>query len=133
MKFDATYAELNEHLNRIHQLGTIGKLLSWDEQVNLPEDSADQRAAQHSVLAETAHTAEMDPRLGEILTGLEADLALLTDEQQVVVKEARRDYDIATKLPAEFVREKAKQSSVGYHAWAKVRAESDFASYVPVL
>src|SRR5690606_31025085 len=43
------------------------------------------------------------------------------------------DYDRATKLPADFVREKAAQSSVGYHAWAKARANSDFASYVPVL
>jgi len=133
MKIDAAYAELNEHLNRIHQLGTIGQLLGWDEQVNLPVDSVDQRAAQHAVLAEAAHTAEMNPRLGEILAELERDVAALTEEQQVVVKEARRDYDIATKLPAEFVREKAKQSSLGYHAWAKARAESDFASYVPVL
>ncbi len=133
MTIDAAYSELNEHLNRIHQLGTIGQLLSWDEQVNLPEDSADQRAAQHSVLAETTHTAEMNPRLGELLTALETNWAKLTDDQQVVIKEARHDYDIATKLPAEFVREKATQSSVGYHAWAKARANSDFASYVPVL
>lgn len=133
MKTDAAYVELNEYLNRIHQLDTIGQLLGWDEQVNLPEDSADQRAAQHSVLAETTHAAKMNARLGEILGELEENLGALTDEQQVVVKEARRDYDIATKLPAEFVREKAQQSSVGYHAWAKARAAADFASYVPVL
>lgn len=132
MKIDAAYAELSDHLNRIHQLGTIGQLLGWDEQVNLPAESADQRAAQHAVLAETVHTAEMNPRLGEVLAELEGG-ASLTEEQQVVVKEARRNYDRATKLPADFVREKAAQSSVGYHAWAKARAESDFASYAPVL
>ena len=49
------------------------------------------------------------------------------------VREARRDFDRATKLPAEFVREQAAQASAGYHAWAKARAASDFASYVPVL
>lgn len=133
MTSDAAYAEVNEHLNRIHQLETIGQLLGWDEQVNLPEDSADQRAEQHSVLAETAHIAASSSRLGELLSQLESDLSSLATEQQIVVKEARRNYDRATKLPADFVREKAAQSSVGYHAWAKARAESDFASYVPVL
>ena len=46
---------------------------------------------------------------------------------------ARRDYDRATKLPAEFVREKAAQGSRGYHAWARAKAADDFSSYAPVL
>jgi carboxypeptidase Taq len=49
------------------------------------------------------------------------------------VKEAGRDYDRATKLPADFVRDKAIQSSRGYHAWAQARATNDFAGYAPVL
>lgn len=133
MKTDAAYAELYEHLNRIHQLETVGQLLGWDEQVNLPADSADQRASQLSVLAETIHGLESTSRLGEVLDLLKSDSSSLTEEQRIVVKEARRVYDQATKLPSTFVREKASQSSAGYHAWAKARAESNFASYIPVL
>jgi len=129
----ATYDELLTLLNRIHHLESIGQLLGWDEQVNLPEDSADQRAQQHAVLAETAHAASSDPRLGAVLTSLESERDGLTADQRVVVKEARKNYDRAIKLPADFVREKATQSSVGYHAWAKARTADNFASYVPVL
>ena len=132
MTSESAYAELITHLQRVHSLSSIAELLGWDEQVNLPADSADQRAEQHSVLAETVHAAASNERIGELLTVLEADRGLNHD-QMTVVRHARKDFDRATKLPADFVREKATQGSVGYHAWAKAKKDSDFASYAPVL
>lgn len=133
------YAELLERLKRIHLLGSVGELLGWDEQVNLPPDSVDQRAEQHAVVAEAAHAAGSDPRLGELLVVLESPEPAaggeggLDPDQQAVVRQARRDFDRATKLPAEFVREKARHGSRGYHTWAKAKEESDFAAFAPVL
>jgi len=129
------YAELLTHLSRIHKLETVAQLLGWDEQVNLPKGSADLRAEQHAVLAETIHAAASDPKLGELIARLSSagEGVTLSGEERLVVREAQRDYARATKLPVAFVRAKAAQSSVGFHAWAKARAEDDFASYVPVL
>lgn len=142
MTLDAAYSELVTLLKRPHLLGSIGELLGWDEQVNLPSASADQRAEQHAVLADVTHAAASNARIGELLVQLEnasngapnskGDVAISGD-RHAVIKQARRDFDRATKLPAEFVREKAAQGSHGYHAWAKARAESDFAGYAPVL
>jgi carboxypeptidase Taq len=126
------YAELTGRLRHLHLLDTLGHLLGWDEQVNLPPDSADLRAEQQSALAQTSHEAGTHPRLGELLTTLEAAAGLEAD-QITVVKQARRDYDRATRLPEAFVKEKAVQASRGYHAWAKARAENDFAAFAPVL
>ena len=131
MSNEPTYAELTGWIQRVHALGTVGELLGWDEQVNLPPGAAEQRAGQQAALAEAAHAAASDPRLGAWLKTLEA--GALTDDQRAVVRNARKDYDRATKLPAEFVREKATQGSRGYHAWAKARAADDFAGYAPVL
>lgn len=125
--------ELVPLLKRSHLLGTIGELLGWDEQVNLPPGAAEQRAAQHAVLAETQHAATSDARIGALLAQLEARPAELDADGAAIVKNARRDYDRATKLPTEFVREKAVQGSRGYHAWARAKAADDFASYAPVL
>ena len=36
MTLDDAYQELVSHLKRVHSLGSIGELLGWDEQVNLP-------------------------------------------------------------------------------------------------
>lgn len=127
------YLELVGLVKRAHTLATVGDLLAWDEQVNLPPGAAEQRAAQHAVLAEAAHAAASERRIGELLEKLEARRGELSVDERAVVANARRDYDRATKLPAEFVREKAEQGSRGYHAWARAKAADDFASYAPVL
>ena len=133
MSLDAAFAELTSLVQRAHTLGTVGELLGWDEQVNLPPGAAEQRAAQHAALAEAVHAAASERRIGELLADLEKQAVALTPDQKVVVAQARKDFDRATKLPAEFVREKAAQGSRGYHAWAKAKANDDFASYAPVL
>jgi carboxypeptidase Taq len=108
-------------------------LLGWDEQVNLPPGAAEQRATQHATLAEAQHVAASDPRIGSLLDDLEATAGELNEDQRAIVANARRDFDRATKLPPEFVREKAAQGSRGYHAWARAKAADDFLSYAPVL
>jgi carboxypeptidase Taq len=127
------YSELTGRLQRAHVLGTVDSLLGWDEQVNLPPDSASLRAEQMALVAELQHAAASDARIGGLLGQLEAERKLLNDDQRVVLHHARRDYDRVTKLPADFVREKAAHSSRAYHAWAEARAKSDFASYAPFL
>lgn len=133
MTHDAALPELVSLLKRAHTFATVGDLLAWDEQVNLPPGAAEQRAGQQALLAETQHAAASDPRIGERLAACETGAAKLRAEQRAVVSHARRDYDRATKLPADFVREKATQGSRGYHAWARAKAADDFASYAPVL
>ena len=57
MTTEAACAELVSRLKRIHVLGTVNGLLGWDEQVNLPPDSADLRAEQLALMAEVQHAA----------------------------------------------------------------------------
>src|SRR5690606_6071335 len=87
------YTSLIDHLKRAHRLGTIAGLLGCDEQVNLPPDSADQRAEQLALMAELHHAAATDPEIGRLLTELETANARLDADQRVVVARARLDYD----------------------------------------
>ena len=123
------YQRLVSRLKRVHYLETAGGLLGWDEQVNLPPDSADLRAEQLAVLAELQHEAAADPEIGALLRNLIPEDA----DQAVLVREAQRDYDRVTKLPASFVAEKARHSSAAYHAWAAAKEKSDFAAFAPFL
>ncbi len=131
----SSYSALLEKLKRTQLLESINSLVGWDEQVNLPSGGADLRAAQSALLADLHHALSTDARTGELLAELESPCAFptLDEGQRIVLRWARRDHDRATKLPAEFVREKAAQASRGYHAWARAREKSDFASFVPVL
>lgn len=127
------YSRLDSLLKHRHLIGSIHQLMGWDELVNLPSGSAKFRAEQMAAMARVTHAAHSDPAIGEALTALEADLESLDEDQRAVVREARRDFDRVTKLPEEFVEEKARHSSEAYHAWHKARAEQDFASYAPFI
>ncbi len=133
MNLPDTLIDLTQRLRRAHTLGSVVELLGWDEQVMLPDGAAAMRAEQRAALAEVEHSAASDPRLGELIASLESRSGELSGDQRTIVQQARKDFDRATKLPAEFVREKAAQGSAGYHAWAKAKKADDFASYVPVL
>jgi carboxypeptidase Taq len=133
MTNDAAYEELISRLKRVHVLGTVNSLLGWDEQVNLPPDSADLRAEQLALLAELQHAAASDPRVGELLTLLEGRPGEPAADQKVVLKYGRRDYDRVVKLPPDFVSEKARHSSKAFHAWAECRGRADFAGFAPFI
>ena len=129
----SAFETLLSKLKRAHYLYTVESLMGWDEQVNLPPNSSDIRAEQMSLLAELAHEARSDAAIGAALTELEAGRDTLDFDQQVIVREARRDYDRETKLPAAFVMEKARLSSAAYHAWTKAKPANDFAGFAPFL
>lgn len=129
------YGQLRERLRKLQTLGSVSGLLGWDEQVNLPEGAAGQRAAQAELLAELYHTAATDAGLGAAIDACERELAAggLDADARVVVQAARRDFDRVAKLPVELAAEKARLSSEGYHAWAAARKARDFAAFAPFL
>ena len=116
-----------------HNLASVLGLLGWDEQVNLPPNSAGQRAQQMATLSELHHELASDIEIEAILQSLERDWDSLSLQEQVIVKHTRKDYDRATRLPAEYVSEKAKLDSEAYHAWVQARENDDFAAFAPYL
>ncbi len=127
------FARLNTLLKHQHVIDSVDGLLGWDEQVNLPPESADFRAEQMATMAKISHAAACDPEVGKLLTELESQVDALDEDRRAVVREARKDYDEVTRLPEEFVEEKARHSSAAYHAWHEARAARDFPAYAPFI
>lgn len=127
------YEQLVARLKRADVLRSVLSLLHWDEQVNLPPDSAGRRAMQLQELASLHHAAAADPEIGKLLSELESCGFAGGSEAAVVIRYARRDYDRAVRLPEDFVRDKAALDSAAFHAWAKARKDSDFVSFAPYL
>ena len=122
------YDELLERLKNIDLISQIGGLLGWDQEVLMPPKAAALRAEQLAWVSKTGHEATTDPRIGELLTELEAREDL-NDVQAANVRLARDSYDKATKLPTEFVEEMAKHKSQSLISWQKARAEDDFSIF----
>lgn len=132
MKLKSVYKELTNELKRITHLRDVGKLLTWDEAVNLPPNSADKRASESAALAEVIHRECTDLQIGQWLEELE-DSKDLTPEEETVVRETRRKYNRAVKIPKEFVAKKAEAKSRAYHVWVKARENVDFSLFAPNL
>ena len=128
-----TYDQLVAELERIFHIGSVCRLLEWDEQVNLPSGAAEVRASQSATMAELYHLTATDPKIGEWLEALEQQRNKLSDDQKLVLREATKSYHRITRLPTEFVKRRASAQSKSYHAWAKARENNDFASYAPFL
>lgn len=129
------YAELMTHVRELALLGSCCSVLSWDEQVNLPAGGAEHRGNQLALLSGLSHDLATKPRIGELLADLESasDLGKETSAEFVNVREARRHYDRATKMPKALVEELSRTSTLSLQAWVKARQDKDFSEFQPWL
>jgi len=128
------YTKLIERLREIATLGSVQALLSWDQETLMPAKAAPARADQLAWLAQAQHEKRTDPALGGLIASCEQDDALCADEtERANLREIRRDYERATRLPADLVGEISRATSRGMHIWREAREQSDFALFRPHL
>jgi carboxypeptidase Taq len=128
------YAELTRHMRETATLSSAASLISWEQETYMPPKAADLRGDQLAALSSIVHERRTSARLGDLLAECEADAALTADPAVAAnLRELRRDYTRATKLPSDLVRETAETSSRAMHAWRDARERSDFQAFAPWL
>ncbi len=129
------YNQLIEELKKTALLSSCASVLSWDEQTYLPPAGAEHRANQLSLLAGMIHERATSGRLGELLSELEGGGELGAEDSALAVnvREARRSYDRATKLPRKLIEELSRVSTLSQQAWVEARKKSDFKGFLPWL
>jgi carboxypeptidase Taq len=135
MRAEAAYEELIRRLREEALLTSCADLLAWDAETYLPPAGLDHRANQLALLAGLCHERGTDPRLGELVAVLEAS-PLVADpfsDAAVNVRERRRSYDRATRLPRPLVEELARTVSYAQQEWQQARAAADFERFRPWL
>ncbi|MCS7033733.1 MAG: carboxypeptidase M32, partial [Phycisphaerae bacterium] len=132
-RYDALRSELRE----IGILASIQGLLSYDEQVFQPKSDIAKRhrAEQLEFLARLIHTRFTSPKLGDLIAAVEEQTRGDDpySDAAVVARHTRRDYDRATKVPAELVAEMARTEVLAQNAWAEARRNADYAAFKPWL
>ena len=134
-KSNELYEELIDALKKTALLSSCASVLSWDEQTYLPLGGAQHRANQLGLLAGLVHERTTSPRIGELLSEIE-DTGALGNEDSLLavnVRETRRTYDRATKLPRQLVEEISRVASLAQHAWVQARKQADFKQFRPWL
>lgn len=125
-------------IRRAREWGTLAScagLLGWDERTYMPARGADHRAEQIALLARLTHEQLTAPETGELLAALDHSevVADPNGERSANVREVRRSYDRAVKLPKALVEELARVTTRAQSVWQEARARSDFPAFRPWL
>ncbi|WP_423743300.1 carboxypeptidase M32 (plasmid) [Haladaptatus sp. SPP-AMP-3] len=128
---NTTYEEFLGKVKRISNVQNAAGILGWDQEVVMPEGGTPARSQQRSALSAISHELLTDDEMGELLDELEGED--LDNEQAAVVREVRREYERATRVPGELVEEISRTTSEALPKWKKAREEDDFSIFAPTL
>ncbi|MCX8063882.1 MAG: carboxypeptidase M32 [Candidatus Hydrogenedentes bacterium] len=124
---------VKEKLQRILSLRAILSLLHWDEEVFMPPKGAESRARQLKVMAELIHEFETDKCLLDELDSALEKREGLSDDEFLMLEEARYDLQRALKVPSKWVGKFTEMRSKAYHSWVEARKNKNFLIFAPYL
>jgi carboxypeptidase Taq len=132
---DQAYTELINRFKDYSLLGSCASVLGWDERTYMPREGSAYRAEQMAVLARLAHETLTAPRIGRLLAEVEGSEIVREGESvlAVNVREIRRLYNRAVKLPKKLVEELARTTTQAQGVWQEARKNNDFETFRPWL
>jgi carboxypeptidase Taq len=133
MNFASAYDWLVQDSVKTRTLSSMGSLLHWDQSTCIPEAGRGHRAEQMAILAGLVHGMRVNPEIGEKLAACEQQMDSATPEQAANLREWRRDFDRASKIPEDLAKALARAASKGESAWQKARPENDWQAFLPHL
>src|SRR6056297_2994859 len=104
-----TYSEFVQQVQRLSNVKQAGMVLSWDQEVMMPEGGTPARSKQRSALSTVSHEMLTSDEMADLLDELESQD--LDDERASVVREIRRQHDRAASVPHDLVEEISEVSS----------------------
>lgn len=127
--------QLQEHLAEIKALSEAAAVLEWDQQTYMPPGGAGARAAQITALVGVIHKKAIGGDTARLLDAAEHQAGGLDPDSDdaAYLRQARRDFDLATKVPTSLVAEMARVTTLAHEQWAQARAESDWGRFAPWL
>lgn len=128
----SSLAALKARLADINALNAATAVLDWDQQVNMPRGGAEARAEHVGTLSRMAHELTVDDTTRSLIEKAAAEVDSAT-EDGALVRLAKRDLDLKTKVPASLVEEKMKLAAISHEQWVAARQNDDFKSFAPTL
>jgi carboxypeptidase Taq len=129
----SAYPSLLKRTRELALLGSTSSILHWDQETYMPEKANAWRAEQLSHLAGWSHRLWTTEEVGGWIAACEAEGLASGSDAAVNVREWRRSYDRATKLPSALVEECSKTEALAHQAWVEARSKNDFPLFEPLL
>lgn len=119
----------------IFDLQAAASLLMWDQATYMPEGGAKARGRQLALLRRLAHETLIASETARVLDSAEKTVASADPDSVVsaMLQRARRDFERASRVPAEFMARYSAHVSQTYDTWTKAKGAGDFAGVAPLL
>src|ERR1700732_4081291 len=111
------YPKLCECSHEVYLIRSVAAVLAWDLETYIPKRAVQYRADQLSYLEAKAHALFTEPTVGDWLNESEQDGHKPDSEEYANIREWRRSYDRATKIPVSLVEEFEKTKTLARDAW----------------
>ena len=120
--------ELKTRLLEIDDLQMATAVLYWDQATYMPSGGSEARGRQAATLGRLAHEKFTDPAVGSLLDALQpyAESLPYDSDDASLIRKTRREYERATKIPAQLLSDFYMHTAATYQAWTKARPENDF-------
>ena len=129
----APYQKLLKRTREIALLSSASELLAWDLETYLPAKGVTFRADQLAHLGGEAHRLFTAKKVGEWISVCEQQGFAPESDEAANVREWRRRYDRATKLPTKLVEKFQKVRTLAREAWRQARSQSEYSLFKPHL
>jgi Zn-dependent M32 family carboxypeptidase len=128
------YRIVEKKLKEIETLNGIKQLLGWDEQVMLAKDSTNARMEQSACLAAIIYDKQNCLDLEKSLKLFSScDLSIFSSFELANIRDAIRDYELASRVTKEMTVRGSELEGKGYHDWVSARTTNNYSSFINVL
>ncbi|WP_281546118.1 carboxypeptidase M32 [Grimontia sp. SpTr1] len=123
------YKSLEKQFKKLSNYEHLAAICGWDQAAMMPDGGNDARAHAMSELAVLCHETLTAPEMGQWIVEAEGNIASLSAEQQISLKEMKRVWQQATVLPSGLVEAKSIAGSKCEHEWRTQRKENDWDNF----
>lgn len=128
MSFDVLRKKMTSLADVNHAIA----VLSWDQEVYMPEEGAAFRGQQIATLSGISHEKFTAKELQELVAALQNDASLSASQQREIAVIAD-DLAKSTKFTTAFVEKESLAVSEAFNAWQRAKQESDYTVFAPFL
>jgi carboxypeptidase Taq len=129
----APYKKLCRRSREIAWVAGAAEALTWDIETYMPPKAIDFRAEQLAHLSGHTHRLFTAKKVGEWISACEQNGFAPDSPEAANIREWRRLYDRASKLPARLVEKFERTRAHAREAWRKARQNSEFRIFKPHL
>lgn len=133
------FADLRELSTEIHTFNSVLSLLHWDQETYMPSGGISPRSHQIALLSTWIHEKKTGRKFKDCLEKLvhmstgKPKIKGLSRFELVMLREWKKDFEKATKLPASFVKTFSQVTSEASQIWSAAKKNNNFKLFAPFL